>query len=256
VKPVFDDQVEPALVDARTVVGSVRRDYEVWSGSIGRTLDNVEAASSDLETTMEAAQTAMTDVRRDLRLVSELVQRNIGRIDEAVANLEVITENGVAITRRIKDDTLARVDEALDGGVTAIGDASRILQNLEVQLTASMPSIRAVLQDAMVAAGELKLATIEIRRSPWRILYKPSPTELANENLFAAARDFTIAAGEARVAAESFQAVMENHPDRIDQDPELQAMIERFLADTLKRLEAAQSRLFSVIIGDQAPDDS
>ena len=39
-------------------------------------------------------------------------------------------------------------------------------------------------------------------------------------------------------------------------DDELQAMIERFLADTLKRLEAAQSRLFSVIIGDQARDDS
>jgi ABC-type transporter Mla subunit MlaD len=256
VKPVFEDQVEPALVDARTVVASVSRDYEVWSGSIGRTLDNVETASSELESTMEAAQTAVRDVRADLHLVSELVQRNIGRIDEAVANLEVITENGVAITRRIKDDTLARVDEALDGGVTAIGDASRILQRLEIQLTAAMPSIRAVLQDAMIAAGELKLATIEIRRSPWRILYKPSPTELANENLFAAARDFTIAAGEARVAAESFQAVMENHPDRIDQDPELQAMIERFLADTLKRLEAAQSRLFSVIIGDQAPDDS
>ena len=50
--------------------------------------------------------------------------------------------------------------------------------------------------------------------------------------------------------------MIEKHPDRIDDDPELQAMIERFLADTLKRLEAAQSRLFSVIIGDQARDDS
>ena len=256
VKPVFDEQIEPALVDARTVMGSVRRDYGTWSGNIGRTLDNVETASSDLETTMGDAQAAMSEVRTDLRLISELVQRNIGRIDEAVANLEVITENGVAITRRIKDDTLARVDEALDGGVAAIDDASSILQSLEVQLTASMPSIRAVLQDAMVAAGELKLATIEIRRSPWRILYKPSPTELSNENLFAAARDFTIAASEARVAAESFQAVMQDHPERLEADPELQAMIERFLADTLKRLEDAQSRLFSVIIGDQAGDDS
>lgn len=256
VKPVFDDQIEPALVDARAVVGDVRRDYGTWSGTIGRTLDNVETASSDLGATMGDAQTAMAEVRADLRLVSELVQRNIGRIDEAVANLEVITENGVAITRRIKDDTLARVDEALDGGVTAIDDASRILQSLEIQLTAAMPSIRAVLQDAMVAAGELKLATIEIRRSPWRILYKPSPDELANENLFAAARDFTIAASEARVAAETFQSVLTNHPDRIEDDPELQAMIERFLADTLKRLEDAQSRLFSVIIGDQTRDDS
>lgn len=256
VKPVFDDQIEPALVDARTVVGDVRRDYGTWSASVGRTLDNVETASSDLETAMGDGRAAMSDVRTDLRLVSELVQRNIGRIDEAVANIEVITENGVAITRRIKDDTLARVDEALDGGVTAIDDASRIIQNLELQLTAAMPSIRAVLQDAMVAAGELKLATIEIRRSPWRILYKPSPTELANENLFAAARDFTIAAGEARVAAETFQSVLADHPDRLEDDPDLQAMIERFLADTLKRLEDAQSRLFSVIIGDQAGDDS
>ncbi|MHC4794729.1 MAG: MlaD family protein, partial [Planctomycetota bacterium] len=103
VKPVFDDQIEPALVDARAVVGDVRRDYGTWSGTIGRTLDNVETASSDLGAAMGDAQTAMAEVRADLRLVSELVQRNIGRIDEAVANLEVITENGVAITRRIKD---------------------------------------------------------------------------------------------------------------------------------------------------------
>lgn len=256
VKPVFDDQIEPTLADARSVVGDVRRDYGTWSANVDRTLGNIESASTDLRTSMGDAKTAMKDVRTDLRLISELVQRNLGRVDEAVANLEIITENGVAITRRIKDDTLARVDEALDSGVEAIDDASTILKTIDVQLTAAMPSVRAILQDAMVAAGELKLATIEIRRSPWRILYKPSPTELANENLFSAARDFTIAAGEARVAAQSFQAVIEAHPDRLDADPELQASVERFLAETLKRLEDAQSRLFSVIIGDDDLDDS
>lgn len=256
VKPVFDDQIEPTLADARSVVGDVRRDYGTWSANVDRTLGNIESASTDLQTSMGDAKTAMKDVRTDLRLISELVQRNLGRVDEAVANLEIITENGVAITRRIKDDTLARVDEALDSGVEAIDDASTILKTIDVQLTAAMPSVRAILQDAMVAAGELKLATIEIRRSPWRILYKPSPTELANENLFSAARDFTIAAGEARVAAQSFQAVIEAHPDRLDADPELQASVERFLAETLKRLEDAQSRLFSVIIGDDDLDDS
>jgi hypothetical protein len=77
---------------------------------------------------------------------------------------------------------------------------------------------------------------------------------LSNENLFAAARDFTIAASEVRVAAQSFQSVMEQFPKSLEQDPELQSAVERFLAESLKRLENAQSRLFSVILGDSEDD--
>ena len=165
-----------------------------------------------------------------------------------------MTEDGVAITHRFKDETLSKVDDALDAGMIAITDMSQILRTIDFEVAASLPSVRSFLQDVLVASGEMKLATIEIRRSPWRILYKPSPGELGNENLFAAARDFTIAASEVRVAAQSFQSVMEQFPKSLEQDPELQAAVERFLAESLKRLENAQSRLFSVIIGDSEDD--
>ena len=254
IEPMFTNDLEPTLADARAIMGDVRRDYGGWSGKIDNSLGSVESAAAGLDESMQSAKATVDDVRADVRLISELVKRNTGRIDDAITNFELMTEDGVAITQRLKDQTLAKVDDALDAGTTAINDMSRILQTVDLEVAASLPSIRSFLQDILVASGEMKLATIEIRRSPWRILYKPSPGELSNENLFAAARDFTIAASEVRVAAQSFQSVMEQFPKSLEQDPELQSAVERFLAESLKRLENAQSRLFSVILGDSEDD--
>ena len=246
----FDEEIEPALADTRGLVSDIRGDYQNWRQEIDKTFTSVSAAADSLDRGMSNAEKTIDDVREDVQLIGDLVGRNVGRIDAAVANLEIMTEDGVAITHRLRDHTLARVDEALDAGSKAIGDLATLLRTLDMEVAASVPSIRAMLQDAMVAAGEMKLATIEIRRSPWRILYQPQPGELANENLFAAARDFTIAASEVRTAAESLQSVMQRFPMVVEEDPELRADIERFLAESLRRLETAQSRLFSVIVGD------
>lgn len=248
----FDRDVRPALADARTVVGDLRTDYGSWRKELDLTFDSVASAADRLDQTMGTAQETMIDARTDVRMIGQLINRNVGRLDAAIANVQIMTEDGVAITHRLKDSTLARVDEAIDAGATAIDDLADILNTLDLEITASLPSVRAFLQDALIAAGELKLATIEIRRSPWRILYQPKPGEIANENLFAAARDFTIAASEVRSAAESLQAVLESSPNLLDAEPDLEASVKQFLSNSLRRLESAQSRLFSVIIGDVA----
>ena len=246
----FNQDVKPALGDMKDLVSEVRTDYQGWRGEIDKTFVSVSSAADRLDGGMKTAEKTIEEVRQDVRVLGDLVRRNVGRIDASIANLEIMTEDTVAITRRLRDQTLARVDEALDAGSQAIGDLAKLLNTLDVEIAASVPSIRAMLQDAMVAAGEMKLATIEIRRSPWRILYQPQPGELANENLFAAARDFTIAASEVRTAAESLQSVMQRFPAVVEEDPALRADIERFLAESLQRLETAQSRLFSVIVGE------
>ncbi|MEE2971965.1 MAG: hypothetical protein VX672_02480 [Planctomycetota bacterium] len=253
----FDRDVRPALVEAKGLVSDVRSDYGEWRNDLDLTFDRVASAAGRLDGAMETAEETVEDARADLRMIGDMVRRNVARIDTAVANVEIMTDDGVAITRRLRDDTLARVDEALDAGTQAIGDLGRVLQTIDLEVAASVPTIRAFLQDALVAAGEMKLATIEIRRSPWRILYQPQPGELANENLFAAARNFTIAASEVRSAAESLQSVLNRFPTALENDETLRDDIQRFLADSLRRLEATQSRLFSVIVGEDptGPDD-
>lgn len=246
----FDDEIRPTLADARGLVGDVRTDYGQWRRDLDRTFDAVASAADRLDGTMDEASQAVGDARDDLRMIGELVRRNVGRIDAAIANVEVMTEDGVAITHRLRDQTLARVDDALDAGATAIEQLSSTLGTIDLQIAAAVPQIQAFLQDALVAAGELKLATIEIRRSPWRVLYQPQPGELANENLFAAARDFTIAAGEVRSAAASLQSMQDRLPEALQDDPEMQELVKRLLTESLRRLETAQSRLFSVIVGE------
>ena len=246
----FDRDVRPALIEAKGLVSDVRSDYGEWRKDLDLTFDRVASAAGRLDGAMETAEETVEDARADLRTIGDMVRRNVARIDTAVANMEIMTDDGVAITRRLRDDTLARVDDALDAGTQAIGDLAKVLQTIDLEVAASVPTIRAFLQDALIAAGEMKLATIEIRRSPWRILYQPQPGELANENLFAAARNFTIAASEVRSAAESLQSVLNRFPTALENDEALRDDIQRFLADSLQRLETTQSRLFSVIVGE------
>src|SRR5258705_7340940 len=51
------------------------------------------------------------------------------------------------------------------------------------------------------AGNNLKAATAEIRRSPWRLLYKPAKGEMANLNLYDAARQFAEGANDMNDAA-------------------------------------------------------
>ena len=244
----FNQQIEPSLADVREVIGNVRSDYTGWSKEVTGTLTNVQEASGKLDGVMDEGLKTITDVRATVQEIARIVSENRSAIHEIVQNVDTMTVDGVAITDNLRNRTMAQVDAALEAGTSAIGDVANMLQTLDLEVTASIPTIRNFLQDALVAAGELKLATIEMRRSPWRLLYTPKPGELANENLFAAARGFTIAASNIRSAAESFQAILDRFPNALEDDPDLRKDMEQYLADSLQRFHTAQERLFSVII--------
>ena len=122
----------------RTVMSDVRRDFGSWSGKIDNSLDSVDSAAAGLDASMQSAKATAEELRTDVQLISELIKRNTGRIDDAITNFELMTEDGVAITQRLKDQTLAKVDDALDAGTTAINDMSRILQTVDLEIAACL----------------------------------------------------------------------------------------------------------------------
>ena len=48
--------------------------------------------------------------------------------------------------------------------------------------------------------------------------------------------------------------MQERLPQALSEDEEMQELVRRFLTQSLTRLETAQSRLFSVIVGETASD--
>jgi phage shock protein A len=65
--------------------------------------------------------------------------------------------------------------------------------------------------DSLKKAGDnLKNATAEIRRSPWRLLYKPAPNEMANLNIYDSARQFAEGANDLNDAAAALRDSLKN----------------------------------------------
>jgi hypothetical protein len=96
-------------------------------------------------------------------------------------------------------------------------------------------------------AGQLKLAAVEVRHSPWKLLYQPKPGEVAHENLYGAARSFATATEDLRAASASLQQAVSQMPDQFRDDPKFRDQLQGQVAEALARYEAAQRRLADVL---------
>src|SRR4051812_38151272 len=67
-----------------------------------------------------------------------------------------------------------------------------------------------IIASLKTTSDNLKGASAEIRRSPWRILYKPAPGELENMTLFDAARQFSDGANNVNDAALALRDAVHN----------------------------------------------
>lgn len=128
-----------------------------------------------------------------------------------LANLRAITGSAKEKMPDIlehADTVLMKIGDSLDSAQAALQDIKATAANAR-DLTGSA---RAVLLgnrgklDGMIASlkatsDNLKAASVEIRRSPWRLLYKPAPGEMDNLVLFDAARQFAEGAGSVSDAA-------------------------------------------------------
>lgn len=215
----YPKKIVPILDDATTLVASARKDYEVWRGDIGSTLKSASSAAGKLDTTMDDAKVMVSDARA---VVAHFREKNLSQVD-------------------------AILDEA-QAGTTSFANA---LQTLDTELATRLPDIRAMLADLRTAAAQVKLATMEVRRSPWKLLYKPSGDELTRENLYEAARAFALASSDLRVAGETLQAALRATPERWERDPAFRQAVQEQVTTTLGRYEAAQKKLFDVLLDGQ-----
>jgi ABC-type transporter Mla subunit MlaD len=126
-------------------------------------------------------------------------------IRATLANLHVAT----GTLRERLPSILDRVQNSLDTITATVDNARGIMADVKAtaaNTNAISASVRSLLVDnrgkidSMISSFKatsenLKEATIEIRRSPWRLLYKPGPDEMANLNLYDSARAFADGAG-------------------------------------------------------------
>lgn len=218
----FADQDYPKvrglLEDANATVADIRKDYGTWRTDITSGLEDAASSMRKLNATMDDAQSAAKDAREVVRHFREV---NLQQVDKVLADAEQGAD---------------RFASAMD--------------SLDTELVARLPDVRAVLSDLRQGAAQVKLATMEVRRSPWKLLHTPSGDELARENLYESARAFALASSDMRVAGETLAAVLKDSPDRFADDPKFREALTAQVSDSMKRYETAQRTLFDVLRAD------
>jgi hypothetical protein len=239
----YDSKIVPALDAARDTLVSLRTDYGRWRTKVDETLDYATGAAKNLEEGTAGAKTFVADAQN-------MLSTNRPKIDTTISNLEAASGSARETIDEIRNTTLPQVSRVLNEGERAIGEFADALDRVDTEIAERMPDIRNFLGDLRSAAQQLKLATIEVRRSPWRLLYKPSTDVLAHEQLYEATRSFVLATGDLKSTVESIDSVLRLKPQFLENDPDLRERLQSALIGSLERYEAAQRQLFGVLTKD------
>ena len=164
----------------------------------------------------------------------------------SVANIHAITGS---LHTRLPDllDELRSILHKTDLAVTRAAAAMRDIQDTTYSLRSVIAGNRSkfdgIIRSLSTTSENLKYASMEIRHSPWRLLYQPKPDEVSNLNIYDSVRQFAEGASSLDDAAEALRDAAKDP----NADP---AQVKKLMADldeTYSQFQAVEQKLWSEI---------
>lgn len=237
--------VAEVIDNVRDATGTLKNDLPLLTASAKTNLDNVGKIIEDARLAMADLSKATSDAKEiiaDTRKRSEAWLTSIDHVtrnaDESLVLLRDLIkqkdpivraaiDNILAVSETAKEQTMKQVEVALDKGTQAMENLRVATEDVKGLVIGQRPVLERAFANAGLTTAQLKLAAIEVRRSPWRLLYSPGDEELETDNLYDAARSFALAASTLDSAAQGLRAVAEKEPGNKEQ-------IQRMLGDLEK----------------------
>jgi hypothetical protein len=241
----YNADIAPTLENAREFVTNLNQvRWPEWADRIDYIMTWAENKTHDLTTIIDDGKVVMNDAR-------QIVQENRPRIDASIVNIQDGTVQFKELATRANQETIEKVDQLLNRGKEAMDNASAMIKQLRQNFTEWSVNIDETLGNTVLASQQLKLTMAEIRRSPWKVLYRPSADELDHELLYEAARSFAMAAADLKVSSETVDRMLTEYTDQLDQ-PVLERIQDNLL-NSMGNYERAQQQLFDVLLVDDKP---
>ena len=189
------------------------------------TLPKVDSTFDKIDTAVGSVDDVMTENRADLRKTIQQLTDASDRVPKLLDDLSTAAnrvDTAVADIRKTLDGTGKRLNTVLDEAQTVAANAKDTSEAVRDIIVGNRGKIEQIIARARDAAGTLNLAASEIRRSPWRLLYKPDGKQRESLDLYDTARRFAEGANALQDAAVSLQDAA---ADPNAQTAEVQALI-------------------------------
>ena len=192
--------VEEATADAKYITGTFRKQTPDWSASISKSLMSVQGATSEAEQrTIEA--------KAILAAIQSAIEDNRRRIDSIIAHADNSAANVEKLTDNVNKELYDKVKKGLDTANATVEESLKAGQKVNAFLDQELPGLELTLANMRLAGDQLKLALIEIRRSPWRLLYQPKRKEIEEELLYDSVRMYADAVSNLQAASRALENV-------------------------------------------------
>ncbi len=207
--------INSTVADAATVVKIVREKADPISERAVDMLTQIRDFFGDTKGDWKAA---ITSLRQTMASAKEKMP---GILDKADATMEKSRE---AVTHL--KDTAANTKDIT-------GSVKEMLQRNRTRIDAIIAGLK-------TSSDNIKGATAEIRRAPWRILYKPSRDEMNNWMLFDATRQFAEGANDLDDATTALRDAMQNP----NLDPALAQKLMDELQHSFEKFKLVETKLW------------
>jgi ABC-type transporter Mla subunit MlaD len=232
---------------------------------LSRTMDDVNAITGELRRQMDpkGERVAMTKihgaldgVNSALDQVVEMLKENRQPVHETILHVRQTAEtlderiaNAVAEQLDVKAHAslMAKIHEDVDRIGQSLADIKQITSDLREGMTFNKPAIDQTIANVKQTSDHLKAASKDLRRNPWRLLYRPTDKETDELNVFDAARAFADAATELDDASARLEALSRARAGAIEpNDPEL-VLVREQLTASFEKFSEAEAALWKIL---------
>jgi ABC-type transporter Mla subunit MlaD len=221
----------------------------------GTTLPKVDTAVDSGNTLLRHVDSKIDPLTQKgsdaLGAISSLLGDTKTDLRTTIANLSAITTSIKDKLPAIMDQThglLAKVNTAVERTNDALMDIKTVAANTRDITTSAREiilgnrgKIDSIITSLRDTGENLKGASEEIRRSPWRLLYHPSAGEMANLNLYDSARQFADGADKLSDAATSLRDAVQSKVD----DPQQLKLLVQKLDDSYAHFNEVENALWA-----------
>ncbi len=236
VVPVLDN-INSVTGDAKAVMSEFREKHlPNWTAAVDHVMTWATEATAKLDVALADGQGMLAEGRA-------VVTENRPAIKSTIDSVN-------AATTRFNTETIDKFHGLLESAQTGLDSANSDLSMLRDDYPMWSSHFGETMVNASHASQQLKLAAIETRRAPWKLLYRPTSEEVQHELLYDSTRAFAVATGELKATTEAVRRILDNHGNAVATNQELYRRLEKNLADALANYERAQQEMLDVLVSD------
>ena len=189
---------------------------------------------------------ALAKLNSGLTEIEDLIKTNKTPVTETIASARKVAQDlerdMPEMTKRI-ESALTNANDAMAAAKVALADADELIKTTKEMILVNRPTVDDLVRNFQEVSINLKMASRQIRRAPWKLVYKPKKDELHIQGIIDSAGDFAAAAERLDNASLQLRAMVE-HAGPTDMNTEdIRKMIAE-LETTFERFRVAQERFW------------